>query len=297
VRDIPFAPAVESMNPKIRTNTAHKNSFSQDIDLLRLDSCPICKESRLKIVGRTKTVFSGKDLEADLIECVSCLHWFISPMPSQEELLRLYGKASQYVVAAGGLPPKEEFSIPEKHIIRSESKRRGKRDRYLEIGVGNANLFNHFKTVGYDCFGVDPAPWAKAQPGIVKDIAQLETMNFDLIVMADVLEHLQDPLSYVKTIGEIMGKGTAYASFPNCQSLIARLSKEQWRMVAPFAHLHFFSRRSLLTVFESNGFHVERLSKIELLPFRLRGLVNPLNLFRYLTQSLWGEQWIVECSK
>ena len=58
--------------------------------------------------------------------------------------------------------------------------------------------------------------------------------------MADVLEHVEDPLSLVKSIGDLIERGTVYACFPNSESLRARLSKVRWRMVRPLGHLHFF---------------------------------------------------------
>lgn len=277
-------------------------SFPQDIALLRVDKCPICKGSKLRGIGKTTTIHPDSRVQVDLVECVSCAHWFISPTLTQDELTRLYENGSRYVVSAGGQPVKKRFSIPEKYIIRAECGNPEKPKKYLEVGIGRGLLFNHFKTVGYDCFGVEPGPWAQGLPNVVKDVTQLDQKAFDVIVIADVLEHLEDPLSFIKNIGDLIETGTIYACFPNNQSLLARLSKEKWRMVRPFGHLHFFSKRSLIIVFESNGFKVKKLAKTDLIEYRRKNLAKPVHLFPaklflYFTQRFWGDQWIVQLEK
>ncbi len=273
-----------------------------ELSLQRIDKCPICKGSRLRTIGKTRTIHPAKELQLDLMEYASCLHWFINPTLTQNELIRLYEKASEYVVSAGGQPDKKRFSIPEKYIIRAECRNPKKRKKYLEIGIGRGLLFNYFRSVGYDCFGVEPGPWAQGVPHVVKDITQLDQAGFDVIVIADVLEHVEDPLSFIKSIGDLVEAGTVYACFPNNQSLLARLLKDKWRIVRPLGYLHFFSKRSLLITCESNGFNVKRLTKTGLIEFRYRSLFKPVhlfpvNLFLSLTQHFWGDQWIVQLEK
>lgn len=273
-----------------------------ELNLQTINNCPICKGSKLRAIGKTATIHPDSKVQVDLVECVSCAHWFISPTLTQDELTRLYRNSSRYVVSEGGQPVKERFSIPEKYIIRAESANPEKPKKYLEVGIGRGLLFNHFKSLGYDCFGVEPGPWAKTLPNVVKDVARLDQKDFDVIVIADVLEHLEDPLSFIKNIGDLIETGTIYACFPNNQSLLARLSKEKWRMVKPFGHLHLFSKRSLLIAFESNGFKVKEMTKTNLIECCRKDLAEPAylfpaKLFLYLVQRFWGDQWIVQLEK
>lgn len=278
------------------------SSCREELSLQRIDKCPICKGSRLRSVGKTRTIHPDRELQVDLLECVSCLHWFISPTLPQSELTRLYEDASEYVVSEGGQPDKKRFSIPEKYIIRAECRDPKKRKKYLEVGIGRGLLFNYFRSVGYDGFGVDPGTWAQGMTSVVRDINEIDQVGFDVVVMADVLEHIEDPLSFVKSVGDLIETGTVYACFPNNQSLRARLSKDKWRMVRPLGHLHFFSKQSLSITFESNGFNIKQLAKTDLIEFRCRSLFNPVylfpvNLFLSLTQRFWGDQWIVQLEK
>lgn len=276
--------------------------FRAELNFQPINNCPICKGSKLRDIGKTTTIHPDSRVQVDLVECMSCAHWFISPTLTQDELTRLYENSSRYVVSVGGQPVKKRFSIPEKYIIRAECRDPRKRKKYLEVGIGRGLLLDYFKSVGYNCFGVDPGPWAQGAPDVVKDITRLDQTGFDVIVMADVLEHVEDPLSLVKSVGDLIETGTVYACFPNSQSLRARLSKGRWRMVRPFGHLHFFSRRSLSITFESNGFNVKRLAKTNLIEYGHKNLAKPVHLFPaklflYLTQRFWGDQWIVQLEK
>ncbi len=297
-----FADKIHKTSPSTEAGETPVSSFSPGLNLQRVDHCPVCKGSQLRNIGKAQTIHPAKDLQLDLAECVNCRHWFINPMPMQNELTRLYQKGSRYVVSVGGQPVKKRFSIPEEYIIRAECEKPVTSKKYLEVGIGRGLLFNYFKGLGYDCFGVEPGPWAKTLTDVVKDITQIDQAGFDVIVIADVLEHLEDPLSFVKSIGDLIETGTVYACFPNSQSLRARLAKSKWRMVRPLGHLHFFSRQSLLIAFESNGFNVKQLAKTDLIEFRCRSLFKPVrlfpvNLFLSLTEHFWGDQWIVHSEK
>lgn len=270
--------------------------------LLNLSECPVCEQSRLTTVGKTSTIHPRSVIQVDLVECLNCLHWFINPTVAQTTLTALYEKGSEYVVADGWQPAKRAFSLPERFIIRSESQRSSKPKKYLEIGVGRGLLLNHFRGLGYECHGVEPGPWARDIPSVVADMKELDQMSFDVVVMADVLEHVQDPLALLKQVSGLVHRGVLYACLPNSESLRARMSKGDWRMVRPFGHLHFFSKRSLSVMLEASGFQVRELRKTDLIDLSPRRLLRPLHwvpmkMVLFLLQGLCGDQWIARAEK
>lgn len=278
------------------------NNNESELDLKSIYNCPICKGRKLKIINKVKTINPNSDLKVEIKKCTNCSHWFVNPLVKQSNLSILYEKASEYVVSKGWNAKKTEFSIPEQYIIRTESKSLNKNKKYLEIGVGSGFLFNYFKQTGYNCFGIEPGSWAKEIPNIVHDINKIEEGNFDVIVLADVLEHVEDPLSLVKKISELVNySGTVYACFPNNQSLRALLLKERWRMIRPFGHLHFFSKESLSILFKSNGFKIKLLKKTDLFKFSMKSFLKPhlfiMRLAVFFGQSFLGDQWIVQLTK
>ena len=278
-------------------------SISEDMlrtALLHLSECPVCGQSRLRVVGRAPTIHPRSGIQVELLECLNCLHWFISPTVPQAILTALYEKGSEYVV--GWQPVKRAFSLPERYIIRSELQRSSKPRKYLEIGVGRGLLLNHFRGLGFECHGVEPGPWARDIPFVVADMNDLDQEGFDVVVMADVLEHVQDPLALLKRISGLVHKGVLYMCLPNNESLRARLSKGDWRMVRPFGHLHFFSRRSLSVMLNASGFQVRELHKTDLIDLSPRRLLRPLHwapmkMMLFLLQGLCGDQWIAKAEK
>jgi len=270
--------------------------------LLSLSRCPVCEQSRLRTVGRTPTIHPRSVIQVDLVECLNCLHWFINPTVSQTTLMALYENGSEYVVSDGWQPAKRAFSLPERYIIRRESQRSPKSRKYLEIGVGRGLLLNHFRGLGYECHGVEPGPWARDIPSVVADMKELGRTGFDVVVMADVLEHVQDPLALLKQVSGLVDRGVLYVCLPNSESLRARMSKGNWRMVRPFGHLHFFSRRSLSVMLEASGFQVRELRKTDLVDLSPRRLLRsphsaPLKMLLFLLQGLCGDQWIARAEK
>jgi len=268
--------------------------------LRNIDNCPICKSIKLTTIGDTRTINPHSDLKVQIIKCHYCLHWFINPMIKQEDLNTLYSEASDYVVTKNWL--RNEFSIPEEYIIKNESKKNSKKKKYLEIGIGYGLLFKYFQKKGYYCFGVEPYQWAIDIPNIVDNITKLNEDNFEVIVLVDVLEHLEDPLLFIEHISQLSIKGgTVYASFPNNQSLQALLFKKKWRMIRPFGHLHYFSEKSLKIMFESNRFKIKHLKKTDLFEFKIRNYLKPpyfmSRAIAQWSQSLWGDQWIVRAIK
>lgn len=270
-----------------------------EINLKSIHNCPICKGTQLKRINKTRTINPNSDLKVDILKCTSCLHWFVNPSIDQNDLNILYKKGSEYVVPKGWDVTKTAFSIPEQYIMKAESKNSNK--KYLEIGIGSGLLFNHFRQIGYNCFGVEPGNWAKGIPNTIQDINELCEDNFDVIVLADILEHIEDPLSLVKKVSELMNVGTVYACFPNNQSLRALLLKEKWRMIRPFGHLHFFSKKSLSILFNSNGLKIKHLVKTDLLEFSIKNFFRPpyfsTRMILFPGQSFFGDQWIIHLTK
>jgi len=270
--------------------------------LQSVNACPICDSRGLNERGPVALICSYPALRTQLMECRQCRHWFVTPMPSQEVLTSLYAQNSAFVVDQGWQGRKKNLTIPERYVIARESRRARRRGNYLEIGVGAGLLFDHFQSRGYQCSGVEPGPWGRSRPGLVRAVEELNDDDYDVAVLADVLEHLRDPRAMVHFVGQRMKSGTLYACFPNNQSLRARLAARKWRMVRPFGHLHFFSKSSLTVMLASNGFRLRDLRRTDLAGGPLRSLVWPpreaiMRIFMLPTQRFWGDQWIVQAEK
>lgn len=103
----------------------------------------------------------------------------------------------------------------------------------------------------------------------------IETLNlpyqensFDCIIMADVLEHLIDPLGILKKLKSCLKPGgTIIASLPNVQffGLIHHLVEGNWTYqkegILDETHLRFFTLKEMKNLFESAGFEIAQIDE------------------------------------
>jgi 2-polyprenyl-3-methyl-5-hydroxy-6-metoxy-1,4-benzoquinol methylase len=93
--------------------------------------------------------------------------------------------------------------------------------------------------------------------------AHLGDERFDAVLFADVLEHLRDPAAMLRRVRPFVAEGGAVvASIPNIAHISVRLAllggEFRYRDLGLLddTHLHFFTRASIVDLFESEGFVV-----------------------------------------
>jgi 2-polyprenyl-3-methyl-5-hydroxy-6-metoxy-1,4-benzoquinol methylase len=99
---------------------------------------------------------------------------------------------------------------------------------------------------------------------------QIQGRTFDVIVFNDLLEHLVDPgraLTQCRTL--LAPGGHVLASIPNMRfwpALSDLLFQADWRYrdagVMDSTHLRFFTKRSMIRMFESTGYRVDAIDGI-----------------------------------
>ncbi len=87
---------------------------------------------------------------------------------------------------------------------------------------------------------------------------------FDVLIFGDVLEHLREPWSVLKKLCENMrGGSVCIACIPNTQhwSIFRNLLSGNWKYedsgLMDRTHLRFFTRKSMISLFNENGWKVE----------------------------------------
>lgn len=108
------------------------------------------------------------------------------------------------------------------------------------------------------------------QGDIAAVIDRLPERYFDCVVFNDVLEHLADPYTVLARLKDKLSeRGVVVASIPNVRHIsVLRelLIEKQWRYVdagiLDKTHLRFFTRKSILGMFDVLGFDVVRIQGI-----------------------------------
>ena len=103
--------------------------------------------------------------------------------------------------------------------------------------------------------------------GKVEDaISELPDNYFDRIIFADVLEHLVDPYNVLAMIrAKLKADGELIASIPNVRhwSVVKQLLEGRWDYkefgIIDSTHLRFFTRQSMLEMFDNAGYSIINL--------------------------------------
>ena len=149
-------------------------------------------------------------------------------------------------------------------------------DRVLDVGCGAGANASWYRDHGArEVVGVEVHPTSAAQAETALDrvicgpietaIPRLEG-SFDLIVCADVLEHLVDPWSVVRELGAVASPSTALAvSMPNIRFLPALLRiafgrgfEYEESGIFDATHLRFFTRRDADLLLRRGGWVPQR---------------------------------------
>jgi len=151
--------------------------------------------------------------------------------------------------------------------------------RCLDVGCGAGALARALKDAGAESVAgieVHPAAAAAAREqldvlveGSVLDVPlPFVAGEFDLIVFADVLEHLPDPdAALERCLPFLADEGRVVVSVPNMRFylVLARLIFDRWEYadagVRDRTHLRVFTRRSLKRMLSANGLRIERLER------------------------------------
>lgn len=148
-------------------------------------------------------------------------------------------------------------------------------EHVLDVGCSNGNFGRMVKEkTGAEVQGIEPmkefADLASEQldkvyTATVEDaIAQLPDTYFDVIYCNDVLEHLVDPYSVLRSFkAKLKPGGRVISSIPNMRyfrSFFKLLFKGQWRHedegIMDRTHLRWFTQKSMIELFEDQGYEV-----------------------------------------
>ncbi len=136
--------------------------------------------------------------------------------------------------------------------------------RWLDVGFGDGSLLLTAQEWGFEVLGIDLRRESVAKleaQGVAARCTALETLEqpgaFDVVSMADVLEHMPYPRPALAQVHRLLTKrGLIYVSMPNADTASWRaLDREQknpyWIEIE---HYHNFTRERLQALLRESGF-------------------------------------------
>jgi glycosyltransferase involved in cell wall biosynthesis len=190
--------------------------------------------------------------------------------------------------------------------------------KILDLGCSSGLLAERLREMGHHVTGVDITEIegvcertnAFFKADLSEGIPPEAGTGFDLVLAADVLEHIADPGRLLRQIRRVLSPdGSVIVCVPNfahwyprSRSTLGVFDYDQ-RGILDSTHLRFFTRRSIRKMLERNGFPIRRLEAVGL-PLDALGLegtkANWLRLIDHTLVSLWptlfGYQFIIEAT-
>jgi 2-polyprenyl-3-methyl-5-hydroxy-6-metoxy-1,4-benzoquinol methylase len=133
---------------------------------------------------------------------------------------------------------------------------------------------------GCEVWGIEPDPEAakvaaqrldKVINGVFQnDNPDICEQKFDAIIFNDVLEHLVDPITALRhAVTLLTEKGRVIASIPNIlfyNQILQIVIREDWKYqesgIMDYTHLRFFTKKSILRMFDEAGLQVTKIQGI-----------------------------------
>ena len=192
----------------------------------------------------------------DLLECVECGTVQQLVLPSGDELHDLYRGVDDeaYLAEEAGrrATAAHVLDLVCEHVDGG---------RLLDVGCGHGLLLDEARRRGFEVVGLElsraAARHAREALGLevlevpLESYADLE--GFDVVVLADVLEHLDDPVAAVDRCAGLLRPGGALCVVtPDPSSLTARIAGRRWWGYVP-AHACLLPRATLRELVSARG--------------------------------------------
>jgi len=234
---------------------------------LPFDSCPLCGGEDAEEIGVASCAqhpLYRRELPATMrwVRCDRCAHVFVDGYFDDAALAVLFSHAHPSQLP--GRPTLDGRGVSAK-IVEDVSLARGEwSGRWLDVGFGSGALLATAAEFGYDAVGLDLRDESVARMRELGFEAHREDLltyapaaPFDVIAMADVLEHMPFPKPALRRARELLRPGGAlFLSMPNMDSFAwKQLDREKrnpyW---GELKHLHNFGRARLHALLEEMGF-------------------------------------------
>ena len=228
----------------------------------RFSFCPVCGSDDLTYAFQAR----GRRLD----ECSGCGLLFLNPQPDPVELSEIY--SSGYLLGSSNAESLERTSALKRAsanllidlACNYRSSAGGSSRRLLDVGCGAGHLLAAAQSAGFQVTGVDAsrelldraadnAPRAELHLGSIETL-DLPDASFDLCILADLLEHVQNPLATMRRVWKLLKPGgTVVVATPSLESFTSRFMKDKW-IEFKTEHLFYFSPSNLHMLLYRSGF-------------------------------------------
>ena len=242
---------------------------------LKRIACPAC--------GTKEHDGGFKKFGMEYAVCRGCKSIYLSPRPTEKHLSKVYNRMKSVKFWETGFYKETAEARREKiftpraaKVVETARKWLGSRKSsptLMDVGSGYGIFLEEARKIGYfkDIVGIEPtSTLAKVcrQRGFevleqwitdrnVKDIER----QADVLTCFEVLEHIHDPLKFVKTFTQLLAPGGIFIlSFPSASGLDVQLLGEKSNTVYPPHHINILTVEGVRMLAERAGLRVAEIT-------------------------------------
>jgi SAM-dependent methyltransferase len=240
-------------------------------------NCPVCNNDNFALYREVHSSLSavpegldrGTTVHVTIERCSTCGLYRTNHLSDDRDAQELYESdslshdaSSSKVKAAGA---RSTSSSDELRLLSTQPPA-----TLLDIGCGAGQFLLRASSLGYNAQGIDPDPKSvafvanelhlPARQGSIDVLSPNE--RFDVITTLGVLEHIDDPVAFLRGAAEHLAPGgEILVGVPNVDSLnrrVSHLSTHDWDMFLEPGHLYHYGPGTLRRLAQAAGLQAGR---------------------------------------
>ena len=222
--------------------------------------------------GKNFIVISKKVRDSnrhEIVKCKSCGLLQIKPMPTILEDRYFYDENFQ----SKNIGEPDDLKSMRSNSIYDTDRRANfisthitKKQKILDIGSGYGFFLHEMNDRGYDITGIEISKKKREissrvstakvlNINLIKE--DLSLCNFDFITLFHVLEHIVNPIEFLKIIKKHLNdKGQLIIEVPNSEDMLLDACEKYRDFYWQRAHLYYFNYNTLKEIVEKSGFSI-----------------------------------------
>ena len=214
--------------------------------------CPICeRKTKNDCIGKYRgksDLFSNNEL----YQCLECEIIFVYPLPTPSDLDQYYKtnwlKDKDIISSSREMEIIYQIQGDARCNYLSHHQILSKDSKILDIGSGSGYMFKSFRNKGYEgmtFFATDPSPIClqklrTLEVNACESLNEVSERNFDLVTLGQVLEHIPNPNSFLRSVMTyVRDGGHIYIDVPDRDDTHKSLLEP---------HTLFYSEKSILNL-------------------------------------------------